>query len=101
MTGSPTASSRNAPADRVPLHALLMFAVRLRGCCRLPDSNTGVNAARPGALRNERLARRSSQSSLGLGGRGMLGRAADDGVGAGSVAIIRCVHQSMHQHPIL
>jgi hypothetical protein len=59
-----------------------------------------VNVSRPGALRNERLLRRSSQSSLGLGGRGMLGRAADDGVGASPVAIIACVHQSMHQHPI-
>jgi hypothetical protein len=50
-----------------------MFVVRLRGWCRLPNSNTVVNASRPGALQNERLARRSSQSSLGLGGRGMLG----------------------------
>jgi hypothetical protein len=35
-----------------------------------------------------------------LGGRGMLGMAADDGVGAGSVAIIeyQYLHQSMPQH---
>jgi hypothetical protein len=75
MAGPPTASSRNTPAKRVFLHALLMFGGRLRGCCRLPNSNTVGNAFRPGSLRIERLALRSRQSSLGLGGRGrgMLG----------------------------
>jgi hypothetical protein len=65
MAGPPTASSRNTPAKRVFLHALLMFGGRLRGCCRLPNSNTVGNASRPGSLRIERLALRSRQSSLG------------------------------------
>jgi hypothetical protein len=78
-----------------------MFAVRLRGCCRLPDSNTGVNAARPGALRNERLARRSSQSSLGLGGRGMLGGPLTMVLELALLPLLGvCINQCT-QHPIL